>query len=101
MQKRSYAVYVTKGLCIFDHVPGNPADILEWYLVRDQHELVELLAFAAAHAIDAVKEKYDFRKTQRPRRGAGKALDLDMSNHFEATVGRYLITSPAIVSKPH
>lgn len=74
-----------------DHVPGNPADIFEWCLERDQHELVELLAFAAAHTIDAVKDKYDFRKTQRAHAEVlADALDLDMTNYFEATAESYL-----------
>lgn len=73
-----------------DHVPGNPADIFEWCLERDQHELVELLAFAAAHAIDAVKDKYDFRKTQRAHAEVlAQALDLDMTTYFEATAESY------------
>ncbi len=73
-----------------DHVPGNPADIFEWCLERDQHELVELLAFAAAHSIDAVKDKYDYRKTQRAHAEVlADALDLDMTNYFEATAESY------------
>ncbi len=73
-----------------DHVPGNPADTFEWCLERDQHELVELLAFAASHAIDAVKDKYDYRKTQRAHAEAlAQALDLDMTNYFEATAESY------------
>ncbi len=75
-----------------DHVPGNPADIFEWCLERDQHELVELLAFAAAHSIDAVKDKYDFRKTQRAHAEVlAEALDLDMTTYFEATAESYFI----------
>ena len=73
-----------------DHVPGNPADIFQWCLERDQHELVELLAFAAAHAIDAVQDKYDFRKTQRAHAEAlAQALNLDMTEYFEATAESY------------
>ncbi|OEC93373.1 ParB N-terminal domain-containing protein [Rhizobium sp. YK2] len=73
-----------------DQVPGNPADIFEWCLERDQHELVELLAFTASHAIDAVKDKYDFRKTQRAHAEAlATALDFDMSKYFEATAESY------------
>ncbi|TWB47514.1 hypothetical protein FBZ98_110169 [Rhizobium sp. ERR 922] len=73
-----------------DQVPGNPANLFEWCLERDQLELVELLAFAASHAIDAVKEKYDFRKTQRARAEAlATALDFDMSKYFEATAESY------------
>ncbi|WP_296022518.1 ParB/RepB/Spo0J family partition protein [uncultured Agrobacterium sp.] len=73
-----------------DHVPGNPADIFDWCLERDQHELVELLAFAAAHSIDAVKDKYDYRKTQRAHAEVlADALDLDMTNYFEATAETY------------
>ncbi len=73
-----------------DHVPSNPADIFEWCLERDQHELVELLAFASAHSIDAVKDKYDFRKTQRAHAEMlADALDLDMTNYFEAMAESY------------
>lgn len=73
-----------------DHVPGNPADIFQWCLERDQHELVELLAFAAAHAIDAVQDKYDFRKTQRAHADVlAQALNLDMTMYFEATAESY------------
>ncbi len=73
-----------------DHVPGNPADIFQWCIERDQHELVELLAFAAAHAIDAVQDKYDFRKKQRAHGDAlAQALNLDMTMYFEATAESY------------
>ena len=73
-----------------DHVPGNPADIFQWCLERDQHELVELLAFAAAHAIDAVQDKYDFRKAQRAHAEVlTQALNLDMTEYFEATAESY------------
>jgi ParB family transcriptional regulator, chromosome partitioning protein len=73
-----------------DHVPGNPADIFQWCLERDQDELVELLAFAAAHAIDAVQDKYDFRKTQRAHAEVlAQALNLDMTAYFEATAESY------------
>ena len=73
-----------------DHVPSNPADIFEWCLERDQHELIELLAFAASHAIDAVKDKYDYRKTQRAHAEVlAQALNLDMANYFEATAESY------------
>ncbi|MGN8154875.1 hypothetical protein ACTJK5_21585 [Agrobacterium sp. 22094] len=73
-----------------DHVPGNPADIFEWCLERDQHELVELLAFAAAHSIGAIKDKYDFRKTRRAHAEVlADALDLDMTNYLEAAAESY------------
>lgn len=73
-----------------DHVPGNPADIFEWCLERDQHELVEMLAFAADHSIDAVKDKYDYRKTQRAHAEVlADALDLEMTTYFEATAESY------------
>ncbi|HWU63686.1 MAG TPA: ParB N-terminal domain-containing protein [Ensifer sp.] len=73
-----------------EHVPGNPADIFQWCLERDQHELVELLAFAASHAVDAVKDKHDFRKKQRAHGDAlAQALNLDMTMYFEATAESY------------
>lgn len=73
-----------------DHVPGNPADIFEWCLERDQFELVELLAFAASHSIDAVKDKHDFRKRQRAHAEVlAQALNLDMTTYFEATAESY------------
>ena len=49
---------------------------------------VELLAFAAAHSIDAVKDKYDFRKTQRAHAEV-LADALDMTSYFEATAESY------------
>ncbi len=73
-----------------DHVPGNPADIFQWCLARNQHELVELLAFAAAFAIDAVKDKHDYRRKQRAHAEfLAHALNLDMRSYFEATAESY------------
>ncbi|WP_313609300.1 hypothetical protein [Rhizobium sp.] len=73
-----------------DHMPSNPADLFAWCLERDQNELVELLAFAAAQSIDAVQDKYDFRKTQRAHAQLlADALDLDMTNYYEATAESY------------
>ncbi|WP_162741815.1 hypothetical protein [Agrobacterium cavarae] len=70
--------------------PGYPADSSEWCLERGQQELIELLAFAAAHSIDSVKDKYDYRETQRAHAEVlADALDLDMTNYFEATAGNY------------
>lgn len=73
-----------------EHVPGNPADIFQWCLERDQQELIELLAFAASHAVDAVKDKHDFRKKQRAHADVlAQALNLDMTMYFEATAESY------------
>ena len=73
-----------------EQVPGNPAYIFQWCLQRDQHELVELLAFAASHAVDAVKDKHDFGKKQRAHADAlAQALKLDMTMYFEATAESY------------
>lgn len=73
-----------------DDVPGNPADIFEWCLVRSQDELLALLAYTAAQSIDAVKDKLDYRKHERVHSEAlATALKLDMTTYFEATAKSY------------
>ncbi|SDO04325.1 hypothetical protein [Ensifer sp. YR511] len=71
-------------------VPGNPADMFEWCLDRREDERLAILAFAAAQSIDAVKDKYDYRRTERVHSEAlAVALDLDISAYFEPTAKSY------------
>ncbi|OKP64452.1 hypothetical protein BTE77_34650, partial [Ensifer adhaerens] len=73
-----------------DQVPGEPAAIFAWCLERTQDELLELLAFACAQSVNAVQDKYDFRKQARVHADKlAAALNLDMRNYFEATAESY------------
>ncbi|SMF60925.1 chromosome partitioning protein, ParB family, partial [Xaviernesmea oryzae] len=44
-------------------IPGNPADLFDWCLEQDREELLSLLAYAAAHAVNAVEVKFSDRRS--------------------------------------
>jgi ParB family chromosome partitioning protein len=69
---------------IGDRLPGNPADLWSWCLERTRDELVDLLAFITATAINAVQHKEDrpdaFRLVHASQ--LASALGLDMTSWF-------------------
>ena len=73
-----------------DHVPGNPADLWDWCLRQDQDRLLDLLAFAAAHSINAVDIGTSYRRREREHGDQlGRALGTDMTKWFEPTAESY------------
>lgn len=73
-----------------DHIPGKPADLWDWCLQQDQDRLLELLAFAAAHSINAVDIGTSYRRREREHADQlGRALGTDMTKWFEPTAESY------------
>ncbi|MGV1793613.1 ParB/RepB/Spo0J family partition protein [Rhizobium sp. A37_96] len=71
-------------------IPGNPADLFDWCLEQSHEELLALLAYAAAHAVNAVEIKFsDRRNGIEQANQLGRALKVDMTNWFETTADSY------------
>ncbi|MDX1053327.1 hypothetical protein GOL41_26775 [Sinorhizobium medicae] len=55
-----------KGLSAFNdladnyghHLPGNPVDLFDWLLEQPPNVVLMLLAFGAAHSVNAVEKKF-------------------------------------------
>tara|TARA_R100000365_G_C2747870_1_gene78278 strand:+ start:261 stop:2153 length:1893 start_codon:yes stop_codon:yes gene_type:complete len=72
------------------HIPGNPADLWEWCLDKTRDELLSLLAYAAAHSLNAMEPKFNARQKGVTHAGeVGKALNVDMGNWYETTGDNY------------
>lgn len=73
-----------------DMLPGNPDDLWHWCLNAPQADLLDVLAVAAAHGIDAVAAKSD---PNRSGVGGGhalaEALKLDMAQWYAPTAAGY------------
>lgn len=87
-----------KGLSAFNdladnyghHLPGNPADLFDWLLEQPQDMVLMLLAFSAAHSVNAVEKKFTERKKGIEQANQlGRALDVNMSDWFETTGDSY------------
>jgi ParB family transcriptional regulator, chromosome partitioning protein len=78
---------------VFGHqIPGNPADLWEWCLDQHREQLLSLLAFAAAHGLNAMEPKFHGRtKGVAHANEIGKALNVDMRNWFETTGSSYFM----------
>jgi len=72
-------------------LPGNPRDLWDWCLDRSRDELLDLLAFVTANAVNAVQRKGDRPDVGRLAHGLslGAALHLDMSAWFTPTAESY------------
>jgi ParB family chromosome partitioning protein len=72
-------------------ITGNPADLWEWCLDQSREELLNLLAFAAAHTVNAVEGKYsgDRKKAFAHADQIGQALNVDMRDYFTPTAESY------------
>jgi ParB family chromosome partitioning protein len=73
-----------------DLLPGDAADLLPWCLAADRDTLLDVLAVAAAHGLDAVTNKSD------PNHGGAaegtaltEALRLDMAQWYRVTAAGY------------
>ncbi|MGG7539411.1 ParB/RepB/Spo0J family partition protein [Rhizobium sp. 12,4] len=87
-----------KGLAAFHeladnyghHLPGNPADLFDWLLEQPQDSVLALLAFGAAHAVNAVEKKFtDRKKGIEQANQLGNALKVHMPDWFETTGDSY------------
>ncbi|MEY9199386.1 ParB family chromosome partitioning protein [Sinorhizobium fredii] len=87
-----------KGLSAFNdladnyghHLPGNPADLFDWLLEQPQDMVLMLLAFGAAHSVNAVAKKFaDRKKGIEQASQLGRALKVNMSDWFETTGDSY------------
>jgi ParB family chromosome partitioning protein len=71
-------------------IPGNPADLFDWCIEQSREELLSLLAYAAAHAVNAVEVKFSDRRSGIEQANQlGRALKIDMTNWFETTADSY------------
>ena len=71
-------------------LPGDPADLWEWLMDQSQSELLQLLAYAAAHSVNAVEKKFSSRSQARSHADQmGRALNVDMRDWFETTAESY------------
>lgn len=74
-----------------DRLPGSPRDLWSWCLARSTPELLDLLAFAAGSAVDAVKRKPDRPGSSRLAHGdrLAEALKIDMAACYTPTADGY------------
>lgn len=73
-----------------DHIPGNPADLWDWCIGQPQDRLLDLLAFAAAHSVNAVDIGTPYRQAARVHANQlGRALGTDMTAWFQPTAESY------------
>jgi ParB family chromosome partitioning protein len=72
-------------------VTGNPADLWEWCLDQSREELLSLLAYAAAHTVNAVETKISGDRKQAfvHAEQLGQALAVDMRDYFTPTADSY------------
>lgn len=87
-----------KGLSAFNdladnyghHLPGNPAELFDWLLEQPQDIVLSLLAFGAAHSVNAVEKKFtDRKKGIEQANQLGRALKVNMPDWFETTGDSY------------
>jgi ParB family chromosome partitioning protein len=71
-------------------IPGNPADLFDWCLEQSREKLLLLLAYAAAHAVNAVEKKFSDRRSGIEQANQlGRALNVQMTDWFETTADSY------------
>ncbi|NEJ25941.1 hypothetical protein GR247_38685 [Rhizobium leguminosarum] len=71
-------------------IPGNPHDLLERCLEQPTTTLLELLAYAAAKAVNALQLGHYERRRQRAHADRlAQALKIDMIQWFEPTTENY------------
>ncbi|RVG79119.1 ParB N-terminal domain-containing protein [Sinorhizobium meliloti] len=87
-----------KGLSAFNdlaenyghHLPGKPAELFDWLLEQPQGMVLSLLAFGAAHSINAVEKKFTDRNWGIEQANQlGRALKVNMPDWFETTGDSY------------
>ena len=73
-----------------DTLPGSASALWEWCLDRDQSELLNLLAFAAARTVNAIQLPHYERSKQRNHADKlAQALGMDMKEWFTPTAANY------------
>jgi len=71
-------------------IPGNPAELFDWCLAQSREELLLLLAYAAAHSVNAVEKKFtDRRSGIEQANQLGRALNMRMTDWFETSAESY------------
>ncbi|MHA7773860.1 ParB/RepB/Spo0J family partition protein [Roseibium sp. M-1] len=70
-------------------IPGNPTDLWNWCLDQSRAELLDLLAFAAAHTVNAVESKFARGAQIEHANRLGRALTIDMHSYFQPTADSY------------
>ena len=74
-----------------DRLPGNPQDLWQWCRTRSRDELLDLLAYLAGSAVDAIRHKGERDDTARLLHGhqLGNALELDMTTWYAPTAENF------------
>lgn len=72
-------------------LPGDSDDLWEWLMDQPRDQLLNLMAFAAAHSVNAVELKYSGDRKQAFANAdlLGQALNVDMGDYFTPTVESY------------
>lgn len=71
-------------------IPGDPDDLMDWCLEQPTSTLLDLLAYAAAKSVNAVKSGYLERKVQRAHADRlAQALKIEMTQWYEPTGENY------------
>lgn len=70
-----------------DHLPGNPADLWDWCTEQTRDVLLDLLAYIAGSAVDAVQRKQDREDSPRlsHANALATALQFAMAEKFTPT----------------
>jgi len=71
------------------HIPGNPADLWDWCIDQTRDQLLNLLAWAASHSVNAVEGKMDRPKAAAHADQIGAAVGIDMRTYFKPTAENY------------
>ncbi|MBU6378284.1 MAG: hypothetical protein KJS95_07090 [Gammaproteobacteria bacterium] len=76
---------------IADRIPGDPACLWDWCLGRSRDELLELLAFIAAYAVDATRSKGERANSDRlvHADALARAVNLDMTAWYTPSAEGY------------
>jgi ParB family chromosome partitioning protein len=79
-----------------DRLPGDPADLWDWCLAQPQDVLLDLLAFATALSVNAVRGKQDQPDSDRLAHAdqLATALDLDMRQWWTPSVDGFFSRLP-------
>jgi ParB family transcriptional regulator, chromosome partitioning protein len=73
------------------HLPAKIDDLWQWLLEQPQNVLLNILAVAAAHTVNAVQGPHDESSTGRlgAAKALAQALELNMANWWQASAANY------------
>jgi ParB family chromosome partitioning protein len=71
------------------HIPGNPADLWDWCIDQTRDQLLNLLAWAASHSVNAVEGKFMRPTSAAHANQIGAAVGIDMGTYFKPTAENY------------